>query len=283
MSDPALAETDGAVTRLEHYPVTFFAIGMGMLGLTLAQLYRPGVPVMLGICTLPFSMRSMLPVFGDPVTWMGQYAGVQLARRLGLPAFSYGAMTSAKTNEQQAGYESGHLLTHAHASGADFILHAAGWLEQGRTASGDKFEQDEAMIARLLDKQEAAPVGLGSAMAAEAKTRFSALLPRAAALVFHGGIGTSADVLQAGIPALVTPWGMDQFDNSWLLQQHGVARELGFAKVTADRLSASLGALLADPAVPPACAAAAARFEGIDPFAAACAQLEAFAPERADR
>jgi len=36
MSDPALAETDGAITRLEHYPVTFFAIGMGMLGLTLA-------------------------------------------------------------------------------------------------------------------------------------------------------------------------------------------------------------------------------------------------------
>ncbi|GAA0783692.1 C4-dicarboxylate ABC transporter [Roseibium denhamense] len=27
---------DGALTRLEHYPVTFFAIGMGLLGLTLA-------------------------------------------------------------------------------------------------------------------------------------------------------------------------------------------------------------------------------------------------------
>jgi len=112
---------------------------------------------------------------------------------------------------------------------------------------------------------------------------FSALLPRLAAFVHHGGIGTCAQALAAGVPQLIVPWGMDQFDNSWRLQQHGVARELGFAKVTADRLSASLGALLADPAVPPACAAAAARFEGIDPFAAACAQLEAFAPERADR
>src|SRR5262249_22764637 len=39
------------------------------------------------------------------------------------------------------------------------------------------------------------------------------LLPRVAALVHHGGIGTTAEALRAGVPQLVIPLAFDQFDN----------------------------------------------------------------------
>jgi UDP:flavonoid glycosyltransferase YjiC (YdhE family) len=43
---------------------------------------------------------------------------------------------------------------------------------------------------------------------------FSQLLPRCAAVVQHGGIGSTAQSLAAGIPQLVVPLAHDQFDNA---------------------------------------------------------------------
>lgn len=40
------------------------------------------------------------------------------------------------------------------------------------------------------------------------------LLPRCRALVHHGGIGTTAQALAAGIPQLIVPFAFDQFDNA---------------------------------------------------------------------
>jgi rhamnosyltransferase subunit B len=41
-----------------------------------------------------------------------------------------------------------------------------------------------------------------------------ALLPRVAALVHHGGIGTTAEALRAGVPQVIVPLAYDQFDNA---------------------------------------------------------------------
>ena len=106
---------------------------------------------------------------------------------------------------------------------------------------------------------------------------FSDLLPRAAALVHHGGIGSCAQGLGCGVPQLTVPWGMDQFDNSMRLKRLGVGRELPFGKVTGERLAASLGALLDDGSVPDACERAAARFDRDDPTRAPCEAIERFA------
>ena len=43
---------------------------------------------------------------------------------------------------------------------------------------------------------------------------FSRLFPKASAVVHHGGIGTCAQALKAGIPQLIVPFGMDQPDNA---------------------------------------------------------------------
>ncbi|MFV0416284.1 MAG: glycosyltransferase [Chthoniobacterales bacterium] len=51
----------------------------------------------------------------------------------------------------------------------------------------------------------------------------SLVLQKAAAVVHHGGIGSCAEGLRAGIPALVIPFGYDQPDNAQRLVRLGVA------------------------------------------------------------
>jgi rhamnosyltransferase subunit B len=52
---------------------------------------------------------------------------------------------------------------------------------------------------------------------------FGAILPQAAALIHHGGIGSAARALAAGIPQLIRPVRNDQFDNARRLEELGVA------------------------------------------------------------
>jgi len=72
---------------------------------------------------------------------------------------------------------------------------------------------------------------------------FSALLPRLSALVHHGGIGTSAQALAAGIPQLVVPFAHDQFDNAARLHRLGVAVSLRTQAPAAEWRSALQGLL----------------------------------------
>ncbi len=51
---------------------------------------------------------------------------------------------------------------------------------------------------------------------------FSTVLPRAAAFVHHGGIGTTAQALAAGVPQLVVPLAHDQPDNAVRVRRLGV-------------------------------------------------------------
>ena len=55
---------------------------------------------------------------------------------------------------------------------------------------------------------------------------FSDVLPRAAMLVYHGGIGTLAQTIKAGIPHLVVPNGHDQFDNGFRIERLGLGRSI---------------------------------------------------------
>lgn len=61
------------------------------------------------------------------------------------------------------------------------------------------------------------------------------LFPRAAAVVHHGGVGTSAEALFAGVPMLVVPHGFDQPDNAARLRRLGVAEALPATRYRAER------------------------------------------------
>lgn len=81
---------------------------------------------------------------------------------------------------------------------------------------------------------------------------FDRVLPRARALVHHGGAGSCAQALRAGLPQLVVPAGYDQHDNAMRLELLGVGRALpGGPRPTA--LREALQRLLADPAASEAC------------------------------
>jgi len=83
---------------------------------------------------------------------------------------------------------------------------------------------------------------------------FGQLLPHCGALVHHGGIGTTAQGLQAGLPMLVMPMSHDQFDNAAICKRLGVADWLSRRKFTARRVANKLDRLLRSPDVAASCA-----------------------------
>lgn len=124
-----------------------------MVGMALTQLTRPGAPVIYGNFLTTMSLRSGAPTFGQPESVLAYMAVGQLGRRLGVPIRCGGAFTSSKVCDSQAAQESAHSLLPAALAGANFILHAAGWLEGGLVMGYEKFVQDAdrcAMLAKVL-------------------------------------------------------------------------------------------------------------------------------------
>lgn len=102
----------------------------------------------------------------------------------------------------------------------------------------------------------------------------SLLLPRCAALIHHGGIGTVAQALAAGVPQLIVPVAFNHFDEGRRLRRLGVGAMLGRRTFTARRGARTVARLLADPAVAAACAAARERMAGEDGVRDACDVIE---------
>jgi UDP:flavonoid glycosyltransferase YjiC (YdhE family) len=75
------------------------------------------------------------------------------------------------------------------------------------------------------------------------------LFPRMAVVVHHGGSGTVAQVLRAGVPQVVLPLLLDQFHHAHLLHMAGLApRPVPMEKVTAAELSAAIQESMSLPA-----------------------------------
>jgi rhamnosyltransferase subunit B len=104
---------------------------------------------------------------------------------------------------------------------------------------------------------------------------FGSLLPRAAAIGHHGGIGTCAQGLAAGIPQLLMPLAHDQYDNAARLERLGVARRRVPDRFTARNVARDLHALLDDPAVLARARALADRVRNDPGLDATAARIEA--------
>lgn len=102
----------------------------------------------------------------------------------------------------------------------------------------------------------------------------SAVLPRCAALVHHGGIGTTAAALAAGVPQVVVPFSHDQPDNAHRVVELGVGRRIMPGDLDAVSLAAELKALLGAEAVARPCAEAAAHCARRDGIGEACELIE---------
>jgi rhamnosyltransferase subunit B len=101
------------------------------------------------------------------------------------------------------------------------------------------------------------------------------LLPFSELLVHHGGIGTTAEALRAGVPQLVMPLAHDQFDNASRVAALGTGLELSHSRLHGDRLVSTLETLLSSPEVHERCRQTAGRFHETDGFAGLPAALAA--------
>ncbi|HBI45794.1 MAG TPA: hypothetical protein DDY78_23515 [Planctomycetales bacterium] len=105
---------------------------------------------------------------------------------------------------------------------------------------------------------------------------FQELFPRCAAVVHHGGVGTTAQALAAGTPQLILPLAFDQADNAVRVKRLGAGDWLPPRRWTGSLMATALAGLMT-PAVRERCRTAAARFGSGDGLETAAERLEDFA------
>ncbi len=134
-----------------------------LAAICIAQLARPGAPILYGTFTSNVSMRSGAPAFGTPEHFRASAGAGQLARHIGLPWRS-ATGTAANLNDAQGAHETQLALWGCLMGGANVILHAAGWLEGGLCLGYEKLITDTevlTMVAELCQSVEAEPATLG--------------------------------------------------------------------------------------------------------------------------
>jgi trimethylamine--corrinoid protein Co-methyltransferase len=127
-----------------------------LAGIALAQVVSPGAPVAYGGFTSNVDMRSGAPAFGTPEYVKAAFGTGQLARRYGLPWRSSNA-TASNAPDAQAVYEAQMSLWGALMGGSNLLMHGAGWLEGGLTASFEKFIIDVEMLRMFAALFEPVP------------------------------------------------------------------------------------------------------------------------------
>jgi UDP:flavonoid glycosyltransferase YjiC (YdhE family) len=105
---------------------------------------------------------------------------------------------------------------------------------------------------------------------------FRQLLPLCAAVVHHGGIGTTAAALSAGIPQLILPMAWDQPDNAQRVRRLGVGAALGPRQRTAGHLASALARLMT-PEIRARCRVVAERLGTVDGLDVAAGWIEELA------
>lgn len=185
-----------------------------MAGIVLTQIVRPGVPVMYGGFTSNVDMRSGAPAFGTPEYTKAAQATGQLARHIGVP-FRSSNVTAANDVDAQAAYEGQMALWGALMGGAHLVLHAAGWLGGGLTASFEKLILDAEMLQMMAAYFEPLAVD-------EAALALEAIREVGPAGHFFGAAHTMARYQTAFYKPLLSNW-----DNhgQWLERGGVMARE----------------------------------------------------------
>ena len=125
-----------------------------MVGLCLAQAARPGAKVIYGSFTSNVDMKSGAPAFGTPEYVRATQMSGQLARKLGVPLRTSNA-NAGNFPDAQAAWESEMSLWAVMTARTNFVMHAAGWLEGGLSASFEKMMIDADLLQMKMAYMEA--------------------------------------------------------------------------------------------------------------------------------
>jgi UDP:flavonoid glycosyltransferase YjiC (YdhE family) len=99
----------------------------------------------------------------------------------------------------------------------------------------------------LVGDERNFPAELPPGMLAVDWAPYESLLPRASVVVHHGGVGTTAQGLLAGVPTLIVPFAFDQSDNAEHARRLGASRTIYRNAYRAPRVARELRELLERP------------------------------------
>jgi rhamnosyltransferase subunit B len=100
----------------------------------------------------------------------------------------------------------------------------------------------------LIGDERNMPHALPEGIIAVDYVPYQSLLPKARAVVHHGGVGTTSQGLLAGVPTLIVPFAFDQSDNAEHARKLGTSRTLYRSNYFAPRAANELNELLRQPA-----------------------------------
>jgi rhamnosyltransferase subunit B len=107
--------------------------------------------------------------------------------------------------------------------------------------------------------------------------RFEDLFPRCAAAVHHGGIGTTAKCVAAGIPQLIIPRSHDQPDNARRIARLGLGDTVSYRRIEGHHVARTLQNILKSPSVAERCREFQKRMAATDPLTPLCDWAEEIA------
>lgn len=118
-----------------------------------------------------------------------------------------------------------------------------------------EFYRESAEAARLLGvralllagSKDNLPPQLAPGVAAFDYAPYSAVFPRAAAIVHQGGVGTTGQAMRAGVPVLIMPYSHDQPDHAARMEKLGIGLQISRSHYKASPAARILRQLLQNP------------------------------------
>lgn len=135
----------GATGPATHASQLVTALSESMVGVTVSQLLNPGATVIVGGVQSILDMRTSTYSYGAPELSLMSAAQTEMAHYCGLPMYSTGGCTDAKTVDTQSAFEAALSVNTAMMSGADFI-HDNSYIESGKCSDICQTVMDDEII-----------------------------------------------------------------------------------------------------------------------------------------
>lgn len=130
----APASTGGGTVPATHGAHIAVTLAESLIGVVISQVVNPGASIIIGGTQSILDMRDMVFAYGAPELSSLEAGLTEMAEYLGIPIFSAGGCSDAKTMDAQAAIEATLSLHSAMLSGPN-LVHDVGFMESGMCGS----------------------------------------------------------------------------------------------------------------------------------------------------